>query len=83
MKRDFKEVLCIRGRGVFKAGECYALYKYNAVTGSIGFKGLGGIHSCCAYYRENCYSVVEVGDQYGARFVEVERCRKRGKEKKK
>ena len=88
MKRNFDVVLCVRGRGAFKAGECYAMYKTGAAEATIFHARPSSscvriMASYATYFsiaspRVSWYQIAETNpEENGARFVEVTRCKRK------
>lgn len=87
MKRNFDVVLCVRGRGAFKAGECYAMYKTGTAEAIIHAGTSSSYFKIMAFYatyfsiaspRVSWYQITEtIPEERGARFVEVKRCKRK------
>ena len=87
MKRAFKEVLFVRGRGAFKAGMSYAFFDTSGTAGFVDVQYGNGVPHAFVVHRValagsiggTCYKVADGGEESGAVFVVVERCRGKGK----
>lgn len=87
MKRNFDVVLCVRGRGTFKAGDAYAMIKTAELESYIFSKAKhGGVTSSMSHLvmlkgscGGMCWKNIAPGDGDGACFVEVKRCKRKEK----
>lgn len=78
MKRNFTEMLCIRGAGAYKAGVCYPAVGVCILVMSTkgvlyGFTANPPLSSGGGKPHE----ILHGGEQTGARFVEVKRCKRK------
>lgn len=85
MKKAFDEVLCIRGRGAYKAGVCYPLIGESIVVYSREAGALYGFHPNQTLTGEKgvCLEILHGLEQSGARFVYVRRRKRNGNKDRK